>query len=193
MNSCPVVNLQINDVDRNVAVELSSVEETCRICKLEKIELLKGHISGIIRLGDSCYGNNVVTQAQTAGQAQAAAFAAINVLENKKTNFSVDTLKIGVNTSSTVLRVVNAVTCYMASQLTKQQWKEYEQDLMEGFSQFGTIVHHWFVKNDEKDICADIGNLFVEYEKKEEAQKAMGEMNGRIYDERVITMYNFPK
>lgn len=102
------------------------MEETCRICKLEKIELLKGHISGIVRLGDSCYGNNVVTQAQTAGQAQAAAFAAINVLENKKTNFSVDTLKIGVNSSSSVLRVVNAVTSYMGSQLSREQWKEYE-------------------------------------------------------------------
>jgi signal recognition particle receptor subunit beta len=34
MNSCPVVNLEINEAERNVAVELSSVEETCRICKL---------------------------------------------------------------------------------------------------------------------------------------------------------------
>jgi hypothetical protein len=47
---------------------------------LEKIELFKGIINGIIRLGDSCYGNNIVTQAQNAAQAQAAAFAAINVL-----------------------------------------------------------------------------------------------------------------
>jgi hypothetical protein len=31
-------------------------------------------------LGDSCYGNNIVTQAQNAAQAQAAAFAAITVL-----------------------------------------------------------------------------------------------------------------
>ena len=34
MNSCPVVNLELNEEDRSVAVELSSVEETCRICKL---------------------------------------------------------------------------------------------------------------------------------------------------------------
>lgn len=126
MNSCPVVNLGINETDRNVAVELSSVEETCRICKLEKIELLKGNISGIIRLGDSCYSNNVVTQAQTAAQAQAAAFAAINVLENKKTNFSVDSLKVGSSKNSTLLRVTNAVTSYMAGQLGKEQWSEYE-------------------------------------------------------------------
>lgn len=47
---------------------------------MEKIELFKGSSNGIVRLGDSMYGNSILTQAQTAGQAQAAAFAAINVL-----------------------------------------------------------------------------------------------------------------
>jgi len=47
---------------------------------MEKIEIFKGFPNGIIRLGDSIYGNSILTQAQTAGQAQAAAFAAINVL-----------------------------------------------------------------------------------------------------------------
>jgi hypothetical protein len=112
---------------------------------MEKIELFKGTINGIIRLGDSCYGNNVVVQAQTAAQAQAAAFAAINVLENKKTQFSVDSLRNSNSLTSTLLRVTNAVTPYMEGQLTKEQWQEYEEDLIEGFSQFGTIVHHWFV------------------------------------------------
>lgn len=61
-------------------MELSSVEETCRMCRMEKIELFKGFTNGIVRLGDSIYGNAVLTQAQTAGKAQAAAFAAINVI-----------------------------------------------------------------------------------------------------------------
>lgn len=47
---------------------------------MEKIELFKGFTNGIVRLGDSIYGNAVLTQAQTAGKAQAAAFAAINVI-----------------------------------------------------------------------------------------------------------------
>ena len=59
-----------------------------------------------------------------------------------------DTLKVGLNTNSTLIRVVNAVTSYMASQLKKEEWEEYEEDLIEGFSQFGKIVHHWFVKKD---------------------------------------------
>lgn len=73
-------------------------------------------------MGDSCYGNNVVTQAQTAAQAQAAAFAAINVLENKRTNFSVDNLKNNDNLTSTLIRITNGVTPYMADHLSQEQW-----------------------------------------------------------------------
>lgn len=118
-----------------------------------------------MRLGDSIYGNAVLTQAQTAGKAQAAAFAAINVLENKKTNFTVDVTNNQAITS-TLIRVTNAVTPYMAEHMSSEQWQDYYEDLIEGFSQYGTIVHNWFVKPDEKDICADSGNLFVEYEYK---------------------------
>lgn len=46
---------------------------------------------------------------------------------------------------------------------------------------------------DEKDICADAGNLFIEYESKKEAEKAMEEMQGRIYDERSISLYYVPR
>lgn len=34
MNNCPVRDLELNEEDHTVAVELSSVEETCRMCKL---------------------------------------------------------------------------------------------------------------------------------------------------------------
>jgi hypothetical protein len=75
-----------------------------------------------VRLGDSCYGNNIVTQAHTAAQAQAAAFAAINVLENKKTNFSIDGGMNKNKYTSTLVRVTNAVTPYMAAHLNAEQW-----------------------------------------------------------------------
>ena len=87
---------------------------------MEKIELFKGFSNGIIRLGDSIYGNSILAQAQTAGQAQAAAFAAINVLENKKTTFTIDANN--AVTTSTVVRVTNAVTPYMATHLSPEQW-----------------------------------------------------------------------
>jgi hypothetical protein len=105
MNNCPIVNVEIFEADRSVAIELSSVEETCRVCQQEKVELFKGNISRIIRLGDSIYGASIVTQAQTAAQAQAAAFAAISVIQNKTTNFS------GMSSvqSSCVVRVI--ITC----------------------------------------------------------------------------------
>ena len=137
------------------------------MCRMEKIELFKGFHNGIVRLGDNIYGNSVITQAQNAGTAQAAAFAAINVLENKKTNFTVESNTNTVfNASSTVIRVTNAVTPYLASHITEEHWQEYHEDLIEGFSQYGTIVHNWFVKASGADICADGGDLFIEYEYK---------------------------
>ena len=66
-----------------------------------------------------------------AAQAQAAAFAAINVLENKRTNFSVDNLRPSdKDSTSTVIRVVNGGTPYMADHLNAEQWNEYEEDLL---------------------------------------------------------------
>lgn len=128
---------------------------------MEKIELFKGFHNGIIRLGDSMYGNNVLTQAQTAGIAQAAGMAAINVLTNKKTNFTVDSGP-SFNSSSTLIRVTNAVTPYLATHMNEEQWQDYYEDLIiDGFSQYGKIVHDWFVKSNEGDICADPGNLFI--------------------------------
>ena len=102
----------------------------------------------------------MLTQAQTAGTAQAAAFAAINVLENKKTNFNVETGPT-FDSSSTVIRITNAVTPYMATHMNEEQWQDYYEDLIEGFSQYGTIIHDWFVKTSESDICSDAGNLFI--------------------------------
>ena len=130
---------------------------------MEKIELFKGLTNGIVRLGDSIYGNGVLTQAQTAGKAQAAAFAAINVIQNKKTNFSAEVTQTQAPTTSTVIRVTNAVTVYMAEHLNSEQWQDYFEDLIQGFSGYGTIIHSWFVKPSEKDICAEPGNLYIEY------------------------------
>jgi hypothetical protein len=104
MNSCPVVNVEMFEADRSVAIELSSVEETCRVCKIEKMELFKDHYCRIIRLGDSIYGASIVTQAQTAAQAQAAALAAIDIIRKKTTNFSVGGGMSSVQCSA-VLRV----------------------------------------------------------------------------------------
>jgi hypothetical protein len=49
----------------------------------------------------------------------------------------------------------------MASHLTEEKWEEYKDDLIEGFMEYGKIVHSWFVKEEEKNICADAGNLFI--------------------------------
>lgn len=81
----------------------------------------------------------------------------------------------------------------MASHMNEEQWQDYYEDLIDGFCQYGTIVHNWFVKSDEADICADGGNLFIEYEYKENSEAAMAEMQGRIYDERSIRLFYWPR
>lgn len=81
----------------------------------------------------------------------------------------------------------------MATHLTPEQWQDYKEDLLEGFSQYGKIVHSWFVSDTEKNICADAGNLFLEYEYKENAEAAMAEMQGRLYDERTIKLFYWPR
>lgn len=96
---------------------------------MEKIELFKGSFCGIIRLGDSMYGSSLVNQAQTAAKAQAAAFAAINILQNKATKFDFSGGMVSIQ-SSNILRVVNAVTPYMCDHLSEEQWNEYYEDLV---------------------------------------------------------------
>jgi hypothetical protein len=48
--------------------------------------------------------------------------------------------------ASTLIRVTNAVTSYMAENMTAEEIQDYHEDLLEGFSQYGKVVHNWFVK-----------------------------------------------
>jgi hypothetical protein len=63
------------------------------------------------------YGSSLVNQAQAAAKAQAAAFAAISILQNKSTKFDYTGGMVSVQ-SSNVLRIVNAVTSYMCDRLS---------------------------------------------------------------------------
>lgn len=44
----------------------------------------------------------------------------------------------------------------------------------------------------QKMVGADPGNLFVQYETKDQAERAMGNMQDRNYDERSIKLYFIP-
>ena len=66
-NSNPVINVELNDKDKTVIIEFSSVEETSRLCKLDKLKIFNNDCK-ITRLGDTLYGGtnnlaNLVTQA----------------------------------------------------------------------------------------------------------------------------------
>lgn len=76
--------------------------------------------------------------------------------------------------------------------MSADEWREYKDDLVEGFEAIGTVKHSWLVAKDQRMVCAEPGNLFIEFEKKEEAEKAMEQMQGRNFDERTLTLYYIP-
>lgn len=55
-----VLSCELKTTERSAQVELSSVEETNRICKLEKINIFNTECK-IIRLGESMYGTTATT------------------------------------------------------------------------------------------------------------------------------------
>lgn len=57
----------------------------------------------------------------------------------------------------------------MSEHCTPEQWADYEEDLIDGFSQYGKIKHKWFVHPTQKIVGASPGNLFVQYETKDQA------------------------
>ncbi len=64
---------------------------------------------------------------------------------------------------------------------------------MQGFSLYGKIKHNWFVKKSQKMVGAEPGNLFVQYQNKDQAEKAMRQMQDRKYDERNVRIYFIPE
>jgi hypothetical protein len=65
-NRCPILTCELNEKDRSVHIELSSLEEANRMSKLEKMYLFSNECK-VVRLGEShSQGSgisNLVTQA----------------------------------------------------------------------------------------------------------------------------------
>jgi len=57
-NTNPILNCEISEKERSANLELSSVEETNRLCKLDKIHIFNNECK-IIRLGDTLYGGTM--------------------------------------------------------------------------------------------------------------------------------------
>lgn len=57
-NTSPIVSLEINEKEKSVILEFSSVEETSCLCKLEKLKIFNNDCR-ITRLGDTMYGGTM--------------------------------------------------------------------------------------------------------------------------------------
>lgn len=58
-NAKPILHCHLNEKDRTCTLELSSVEESNRMLKLEEIKLLDESCK-VLRLGESLYGNPTI-------------------------------------------------------------------------------------------------------------------------------------
>lgn len=54
-NVNPILSCEVSEKEKTANIELSSVEETNRLCKIEKLNIYNNECK-IVRLGDTLYG-----------------------------------------------------------------------------------------------------------------------------------------
>lgn len=97
-NYKPVINVELDAVKNTAIVELSSIEEANKLAKVDSVKIL-GHSCKIRRLQESKFGDSstlgkrLVDSVQDA-QAQAAAIAALNMVQNKDQGVNYNVSKI---------------------------------------------------------------------------------------------------
>eukprot|EP01016_Furgasonia_blochmanni_P055069 TRINITY_DN914_c0_g1_i18.p1 TRINITY_DN914_c0_g1~~TRINITY_DN914_c0_g1_i18.p1 ORF type:complete len:544 (+),score=119.34 TRINITY_DN914_c0_g1_i18:68-1633(+) len=192
-NLNPVLTCQVNTQTNSAILEISSVEETNRLVKIETLKIF-GHSCKISRLGESQFGNtqslaNLVSNAQTAAQAQAAALTALKVFQNKdggsnqSSNFVLT--KPGAQIPpSKVLKISNGVDQERSLTMPETEYEEIFDDLLLEFSKYGKVIDGFIVKPQFAAIAAEAGCVFLEYEQLENAETALNEMFGRKFDNR---------
>ncbi|CAK79900.1 unnamed protein product (macronuclear) [Paramecium tetraurelia] len=189
-NAKPILYCHLNEKDRTCTLELSSVEESNRMLKLEEIKLLDESCK-IFRLGDSLYGQSVnqsqlVQQAHNMAQAQAAAYLALKSLGYARGQREEDEILAQAGIPSRIIKVGNFLNVAMAINLNKNEWNEMREDLLEGFSQYGHIEDDFFVKPFQAGLGAEAGSLFLVYTTIEDAQRTVISMTGITYNQRAL-------
>ncbi|CAD8068021.1 unnamed protein product [Paramecium sonneborni] len=189
-NAKPILYCHLNETDRTCTLELSSVEESNRMLRLEDIKLLDESCK-ILRLGDSLYGQSVnqsqlVQQAHNMAQAQAAAYLALKSFGYARGQREEDEILAQAGIPSRIIKVGNFLNVAMAINLNQNEWNEMREDLIEGFSQCGHIEDDFFVKPYQSGLGAEAGSLFLVYTTIEDAQRTVISMYGRTYNQRAL-------
>jgi len=197
-NQNPIIECKINNQTNTATLELSSVEETNRLIKVDSLKIFSNKCK-LTRLGDSQFGTTtnlatLVTNAQTSAQAQAAAFAAMHLIQNKDATTTSFTLsKPALTNVTAVLKITNLVDPMKVEQLQEKDYQEIFEDMIDGFKNFGQIVQLFIVKVSRPNIGAEPGNVLLEFDSRETSERAFNEMSIRKYDNREIKIQYLPE
>lgn len=191
-NKCPVVSCQLNTQGNYAVLEISSVEETNRLIKIDSIKIFN-HICKITRLGETMYGQTtnlatLVNNAQATAQAQAAAFAALQLVQNKDGLMKFSLGKSQTTPPSRIIKISNIIQPEKARTLADEELDEIFIDIGEEFDKHGKIKETFMVRAHQAAIGAESGCIFMEFCELEGAQSAMNAMMGRKFDNNELKM-----
>jgi len=188
-NFQPVREVVVDSTRNSATIELSSVEEASRLAKVESIKVL-GSNCRVSKVSESKFGatTNVATlvvEAQRTAQAQAAALAAMSMLQKKDGSTSFTLSKVNVlGTASKILKVTNLIDSQAAT--ADQQLNELLSDIGEEFGKIGKITDKFIVKSGKAIPGAEAGTVFITFENENLAEKAMNAMANKRYEGREI-------
>jgi RNA recognition motif-containing protein len=188
-NFHPVKEVTIDTAKNSATIELSSVEETNKLAKVEAIKIL-GSNCRVAKVGDPKLNStvgNLITDAQYSGQAAAAALAALTMLSNKGTDASFTLSKVNVlGSTSKILKVTNLVDPEHAKVITSDEVQEIYEDISGEFSTLGKVVESFIVKKEKATSGAEAGTVFLIFEETSGAEKAYNTMSNKRYENRDI-------
>lgn len=188
-NFHPIKEVSIDTAKNSAIIELSSVEETNKLAKVEAIKIL-GSNCRVAKVGDPKLNStvgNLITDAQYNGQAAAAALTALTMLSNKDANASFTLSKVNVlGSTSKILKVTNLVDPEHAKSITAEELQEIYEDISGEFGTIGKIADSFVVKKEKAVSGAEVGTVFLIFEESSGAEKVYNSMSNKRYENRDI-------
>lgn len=196
-NYNPVKEVTIDKSKNTATIELSSIEEANKLAKVDSVKVL-GHSCKISKL-ESQFGQtttlaSAVDAAQKTAQAQAAVYAALNMLQNKDNGVNFNLSKPNILGNPTkIIKISNIVDPEEVLTFDDKGYKEVLEDMVDVFKGFGTIKSSFIVKQEKTVSGAEAGTVFIEYASVSEGEKAMASMTDKRYIGREIRIIYVPE
>ena len=202
-NSNSVLKVWIDDncADMGVA-ELSSQDEATRALKLDGIMMLgrplkvarNEEISGMNALGDVLGINQAVLSKkdniETSAKAAAVAVAAIQDIQGKTQNLTIDNPHI--KHKYKVIKIFDFVAQRELKRMSENDYRDIENDMKNEFESFGQVKYCKIVRNSQNKLGAEAGSVFIEYVNPDHAEQARLRMSKKKFDGKNIRIIEVP-